>query len=296
MQEALVLRGLDYREADRLVSYWIPEYGRLDAVVRGAKRSAAKLAGAAQPLHWVRLQLKQGRGALAQVTQYETLHSFETLRNHWLALSGWLFLLELLYTQHESLQDEAALLYSALLQTATAMEALLKEEELPAFFSFNQLESKEQRAVRASLLFLLLLQLYLLRALGYLPSWALASVLSHTPLSSSVVALPFSVILGGVLHPHELPQLEQNAQQQVLRVSRGTLNVLHYLSQNELLDLAEAPVLFKLQHQWLWNAERLPLAPLIKAQRLLCQVLEQSCHRTFHGASLLRDGLSQIDS
>ena len=58
--EAIVLRLTDYGEADRIVTCFSLEQGKLQGVARGAKRSKKRFAGALEPFAHLKLQLQLG--------------------------------------------------------------------------------------------------------------------------------------------------------------------------------------------------------------------------------------------
>ena len=60
--EAIVLRLTDYGEADRIVSLFTLEQGRLSGIARGAKRSRKRFGGALESFAHLRLQLHLGAG------------------------------------------------------------------------------------------------------------------------------------------------------------------------------------------------------------------------------------------
>ncbi|MGE5426125.1 MAG: DNA repair protein RecO [Bacillota bacterium] len=59
---AIILNRRDWREADRLVSVYTPDHGRLDLVVRGARKLGSKLAAHLEPLSLSRLLVVKGKG------------------------------------------------------------------------------------------------------------------------------------------------------------------------------------------------------------------------------------------
>jgi DNA repair protein RecO (recombination protein O) len=60
--EAIVLRLTDYGEADRIVSLFTLEQGRISGIARGAKRSRKRFGGALESFAHLRLQLHLGAG------------------------------------------------------------------------------------------------------------------------------------------------------------------------------------------------------------------------------------------
>jgi DNA repair protein RecO (recombination protein O) len=77
--EAVVLRHADWGEADRLLSLYTRERGKVRAIAKGARRIRSRKAGHLEPFTRVVLQLARGRD-LAIVTQADTLDAYLPLR------------------------------------------------------------------------------------------------------------------------------------------------------------------------------------------------------------------------
>ena len=77
--EAIVLKGTDLGEADRLLTLYTPHLGKLKAVARGARKPKSKLGGHVETLTHCFLMLAQGH-SLDVVSQCQTLHSFQPIR------------------------------------------------------------------------------------------------------------------------------------------------------------------------------------------------------------------------
>lgn len=78
--EGIVLRERDLGEADRLVTLITPEYGKVRAVAKGARRITSKKAGHLEPFCRCSLMLSRGR-ELDNIGQVETLDAFPGLRD-----------------------------------------------------------------------------------------------------------------------------------------------------------------------------------------------------------------------
>ncbi|UFS68848.1 DNA repair protein RecO [Geomonas sp. RF6] len=74
--EAIVLRITDYGEADRIVSFFTREEGRLSGIARGAKRSRRRFGGALEPFAHLGLQLKIPYSGLTSIESADvvTIH------------------------------------------------------------------------------------------------------------------------------------------------------------------------------------------------------------------------------
>lgn len=93
--EAVVIRHSDFGEADRLLTLYTREHGKVRAVAKGARKIASRKAGHLEPFTRVKLQLAKGRD-LFIVTQAETIDAYPALRED-LTLTGYAaYVLELL--------------------------------------------------------------------------------------------------------------------------------------------------------------------------------------------------------
>lgn len=101
--EAIVLRGSDFGEADRLLTLYTRERGKIRAIAKGACRPGSKLAGHTQVLSYSLMTLARGRN-LDIITQAQTIQSFPSLHDDLERLSQGLYLAELVesFTPEES--------------------------------------------------------------------------------------------------------------------------------------------------------------------------------------------------
>ena len=84
---AIVLRHADWGEADRLITLYSHEQGKLRAVAKGARKITSRKAGHLEPFTQVKLQLSRGRD-LFIVTQADTVDAYLPLRES-LVLTGY---------------------------------------------------------------------------------------------------------------------------------------------------------------------------------------------------------------
>ena len=92
--EAIVLRQRKLGEADKIVTLYTPNYGKLEAVAKGVRRTKSRLAGHLEVLTYTSVMLAQGRN-LDVVTQAQAVESFATLRDDLHRLSRALYAAEL---------------------------------------------------------------------------------------------------------------------------------------------------------------------------------------------------------
>ena len=113
--EAIVLRHSDWGEADRLLTLYTLEMGKVRAIAKGARKIRSRKAGHLEPFTRVNLQLARGR-QMYIVTQAETIDAFLTLRDDLTSIGYTSYVLELIdrFTYDE---DENGALYRLLKDT-----------------------------------------------------------------------------------------------------------------------------------------------------------------------------------
>jgi DNA repair protein RecO (recombination protein O) len=78
--DAIVLSRFDYGEADRIMTLFTPEHGKLKAIAKGVRRTKSRLGGSLEPLAELRVALARGR-TFDIVTQVEVRHAWLGLRD-----------------------------------------------------------------------------------------------------------------------------------------------------------------------------------------------------------------------
>ena len=86
--EAVVLRGIRYGEADRILHLYTPERGRVSAIAKGVRRAKSRFGGRMEPFFRLNLVLYQGKSDLMTVTSAETIAGHPRLREHGASLDG----------------------------------------------------------------------------------------------------------------------------------------------------------------------------------------------------------------
>jgi DNA repair protein RecO (recombination protein O) len=120
--EAVVLRHSDYGEADRILTLYTRERGKLRAIAKGARKIASRKAGHLEPFTRVALQLAKGRDLLI-VTQAETVDVYQSLRDDLVRTGYAAYVIELL---DRFVPDEEAAtpsLYRLLTETLSRLAA-----------------------------------------------------------------------------------------------------------------------------------------------------------------------------
>jgi len=93
--DAIVLRHSDYGEADRLLTLYTREQGKLRAIAKGVRKLQSRKAGHLEPFTRVVLMLAHGHD-LWIVTQAETVNAFQPLRESLALMSEASYVVELL--------------------------------------------------------------------------------------------------------------------------------------------------------------------------------------------------------
>lgn len=78
--EALVIGSMRYREADRIVTLYTRDRGRLGAIAKGVRRTKSKVGGRLEPFTLIRTSLYTGRG-LYTIVGVDTLRTFQGVRD-----------------------------------------------------------------------------------------------------------------------------------------------------------------------------------------------------------------------
>ena len=92
--EAIIIKRIKLGEADRILTFFTPDYGKLKAVAKGTRRTRSKMGGHVELLTHSSLLLARGRN-LDIVTQAQTINSFMPLKENLKHMSCGLYLSEL---------------------------------------------------------------------------------------------------------------------------------------------------------------------------------------------------------
>jgi DNA repair protein RecO (recombination protein O) len=77
--DAIVLRSVDYGEADRIITLLTRRRGRVSALARSARKSKRRFPGALEGFAWISVELSFGRGSLATLHTARVTRSFPRL-------------------------------------------------------------------------------------------------------------------------------------------------------------------------------------------------------------------------
>ncbi|MDY6911598.1 MAG: DNA repair protein RecO [Chloroflexota bacterium] len=136
--EAIILKHIALGEADRIITIYTPNLGKIRAVAKGVRRIKSKMGGHLEPLTNCSLMLSRGRN-LDIITQSQTIESFPPIRND-LRLTAWaLYLIELIET-FTSEHIENYPVYKLLLDCLQLMDKVSNSELLFRYFELQLLE------------------------------------------------------------------------------------------------------------------------------------------------------------
>jgi DNA repair protein RecO (recombination protein O) len=198
--EAIVLKRVNVGEADKILTLYTPNLGKLSAVARGVRRPKSKLGGHLELFTHSSLMLARGQN-LDTISQAETITSFMPLRED-LWRSGLAFYAVELVHQFTAEHLENYLIYRLLLDTLHRLCQTQDGELALRYFELN-----------------------LLTHLGYRPE------LHHCPDCGSPLEPTtnyFSVMSGGVLCP-QCRVKDSMAR----RVSVNALKVMRFLQESD---------------------------------------------------------------
>jgi DNA repair protein RecO (recombination protein O) len=206
--EAVVLRHADWGEADRILTLYTREYGKVRAVAKGARKMRSRKAGHLEPFTHITVQLARARD-LSIVTQVETLDAYLPLREDFMLLGYASYAMELLdrFTYDE--EGGNPVIFRLLTETLGRLSLKIEPWLALRFYEMRLLDS-----------------------LGFRPQLFACSNCQREILPEDQY---FSVSSGGVVCPrcgNGLPGL--------WRISMGSLKYLRHFQRSNFKDAARA--------------------------------------------------------
>ncbi len=135
--DAIVLRHSDLGEADRVLTLFTAEHGKLRASARGARKPKSRLGGHLEPLTRASVQIARGR-TLDVVTQAQAVEVFQAARADFITLLHGLHMAELVdrFTQEQEPQEE---LFALLLESLRRLDVGHRADSLGRAFEIQVL-------------------------------------------------------------------------------------------------------------------------------------------------------------
>ncbi|MBV6450325.1 MAG: DNA repair protein RecO [Anaerolineales bacterium] len=118
--DAVVIRHSDYGEADRLLTLYTRQRGKMRVLAKGARKIASRKAGHIEPFTHVKLQLATGRDMFL-LTQADTVDAYLPLRDDLLLTGHAAYALELLDRFTYEDETENPTLFRLLTETLTRL-------------------------------------------------------------------------------------------------------------------------------------------------------------------------------
>lgn len=141
--EAIIIKKTKLGEADRILTLYTPDLGKIQAVARGVRRPKSKLAGHLELLTHSQVTLARGRN-LDTITGSQTINGFLPLKTDLWLISYGLYVIELVnqFTA-DHVEDEA--LFRLLLETLQSLCQTNNQELLLRYFEIHLLEASGYR-------------------------------------------------------------------------------------------------------------------------------------------------------
>ena len=133
----IVLRQRRLGEADKIVTVFTPNLGKVDAVAKGVRRPRSKLVGHVEPLTYTSFMFARGR-ELDIVTQAQTIESFSTLREDLERIGRALYAAELV-DRFAPERQENYQVFRLLLETLRSLASAERLDVILRFFEMRLL-------------------------------------------------------------------------------------------------------------------------------------------------------------
>jgi DNA repair protein RecO (recombination protein O) len=136
--EAIIIKRIKLGEADRILTIYTQELGKLKAVAKGTRRPKSKLGGHVELLTHSRLMLARGRN-LDIITQAQTIDNFLPIKDDLERISRGLYIAELVDSfTGEHIEDPQ--LFNLLLETLKQLSQSADYEPILRYFELNLLD------------------------------------------------------------------------------------------------------------------------------------------------------------
>ena len=133
-----MLRHSDWGEADRMLTLFSLELGKVQAIAKGVRKSASRKAGHLEPFTRANLLLARGRDLMI-VTQAESINAYLALKTDLLQTTYAAYIVELLdrFTYEEGENRE---LYRLLVDTLARLDASSEPEVAVHYYEIRLLD------------------------------------------------------------------------------------------------------------------------------------------------------------
>jgi len=80
--EGIVIKRINFGEADRLVTLFTKSQGKVTVTAKGVRKLSSKRAGALELFNLIKVQIVKGRGELATLTEVQIINTFPSWRKY----------------------------------------------------------------------------------------------------------------------------------------------------------------------------------------------------------------------
>lgn len=136
--QGVVLRHSEYGEADRILTLYTLEQGKIQAAAKGIRKIKSRKAGHLEPFTQVALYLAKGSG-LPVITQAEAIRSFDALRADLLKTAYAAYVVELV-DRFSYAEAENPLLYKLLVDTLIRLEGTAESAVVIHYYEMHLLD------------------------------------------------------------------------------------------------------------------------------------------------------------
>lgn len=136
--DAINIRSFNIGEADKLITLFSREYGKIKAVAKGARRTASKFGGRLEVFSYNKLLLATGK-SLDIISQCETIESFYRLREDAGRLRTGLYFIKLVDLTTEERQSNEGL-FDLLLNSLMILRGFGDLNRLERYFEVKLVE------------------------------------------------------------------------------------------------------------------------------------------------------------
>jgi DNA repair protein RecO (recombination protein O) len=137
--QAVVIRRARLREADRVITLFTRELGKVSAVAKGVRKARARLAGHLELLTFTDVTLARGKN-LDTIIGSQTLSPYLAIRNSLELTAYAMYFAELVY--HFAPEEQAnQALFELLIETMGSLDEAANPEPIARYFELNLLKS-----------------------------------------------------------------------------------------------------------------------------------------------------------
>jgi len=134
--EAITLKGMDYREADRILKLLTSEHGKVSAIARGVRKEKSSMKGAVEPITLGIFHLNPGRNMFT-ISQTEIISGFPRIKESLASLMAASFMIDLIDAFLEEGHPDDETYQLAKICLGKMEEDVSRWREIIVFFEIN---------------------------------------------------------------------------------------------------------------------------------------------------------------